>query len=123
MLEDGREQSQFWFMDFSDQEDILRPNYVTADTLAAERERYADQPLVQQLYHDIWFKEYFKGPQTGRYIDNMGLPEDRKTHLEKLHDGEDLFSGWVMKTIEGGIGKAMHDGIDLGLSAPQEFAY
>jgi hypothetical protein len=57
-----------------DKEDILRLNYVTNETLAQERERYADRPLVQQLFFDRWFPAYFK-MQTGRYIDNMMLPE------------------------------------------------
>jgi hypothetical protein len=56
-----------------DKDDILKPNYVSNSTLGKERARYEDRPLVQQLYYDRWFKEYFK-MQKGRYIDNMSLP-------------------------------------------------
>jgi hypothetical protein len=73
-LEDGRTQNQFWLFDMGDKENILRLNYVTNETLAKERERYADRPLVQQLFFDRWFPAYFK-MQEGRYIDNMMLPE------------------------------------------------
>lgn len=59
-LADGRTQKQFWLVDMGDRKDILRPNYVTNDTLKAERERFSDRPLVQTLYYDRWFKEYFK---------------------------------------------------------------
>jgi len=43
-----------------DKEDILRPNFVSKENLAKERERYADRPLVQKLFFDIWFEAYFK---------------------------------------------------------------
>lgn len=59
-LPDGRTQKQFWLMDMGDKVDILRPNYVTKETLEEERERYSDRPLVQQLFYDEWFKAYFQ---------------------------------------------------------------
>jgi len=33
-LEDGRMQNQFWLLDMGDKEDILRPNFVSAENLA-----------------------------------------------------------------------------------------
>jgi len=42
-----------------DSKDILNPNYVTPETLESERARFADRPLVQTLFYDIWFDAYF----------------------------------------------------------------
>jgi len=98
-LEDGRTQNQYWLFDFSDKEDILRPNYVTKDTIASERARYSDRPLVQWLFYDIWFPEYFK-KQTGAYMDNMQLPEQKKNHLEMEQDGDEIGDEWYWETQE-----------------------
>jgi hypothetical protein len=71
---------------------------VTKETLASERERYADRPMVQKMWFDLYFNAYFK-MQTGRYIDNMMLPGDKKTHLEMITDGDDL-DGFYWDTSE-----------------------
>lgn len=41
----------------------------------------ADRPLVQKIYYDTWFSEYFK-MQSGRYIDNMQSPTNLSNHGE-----------------------------------------
>lgn len=64
-----------------DKEDILNPNYVTNETLSLERERFADRPLVQNIFYDEWFPAYFK-LQKGRYIDNMMHPDQKLNHGE-----------------------------------------
>lgn len=40
----------------------------------------------------------------------MMLPEQKKNHLEMLHDGEDLMTGWYWQTQEGGIAAEMREG-------------
>jgi len=57
-------------MDMTDRKDILSPNYVTADTLKNMRKKYNGKALVQEIFFDNWFVEYFKSYQ-GQYADRL----------------------------------------------------
>lgn len=98
-LEDGRVQKQFWLLDFGDKDDIEKPNYISRETFEEERERFSDRPLVQKIYYDIWFKEYFK-LQDGRYIDNMQMASNLSNHGEIWDEGGETFDQWAAENVE-----------------------
>lgn len=69
-LPDGKEEVQLWVMDMTDRKDILSPNYVTKDTIKEYRKKYDGKPLVQEIFFDNWFVQYFK-TYGGRYADPL----------------------------------------------------
>ena len=73
--------------------------------MESERAKYADRPLVQTLFYDIWFDAYFQ-MQKGRYIDNMRRPEEKLIHGELMDSGQDLDSDWAWKTLENDVRSA-----------------
>lgn len=57
----------------------------------------ADRPLVQKIYYDTWFTEYFK-MQSGRYIDNMQSPTNLSNHGEIWDAGGETLDQWASES-------------------------
>lgn len=62
----------------------------------------ADRPLVQKIYYDTWFTEYFK-MQSGRYIDNMQSPTNLSNHGEIWDAGGETLDQWASETLDNAL--------------------